>query len=175
MKTLRERMRYAWQQSGKSQIEIAKDCNVSREAVSQWVATEQKKSTNPEYTNLVIFAQSTGYNLNWLLTGEPPQKKNGFEGNTDSDRAKELDVENLLKAVDIYEKFLPSSKYRIRLDDRADIIDRIRKLLGKKPPYTAEILRIVTPIRQKLDKRSNNKDGRRARRGDKGSDKGRDT
>ena len=63
-------MRYAWRASGVTQEAIADRCAVKRAAVSQWVAEEESKSTNPTHDNLTSFADITGYDLRWLLTGK---------------------------------------------------------------------------------------------------------
>ncbi len=76
MKSLRERMRHAWHASGITQVAIAERCKVKRESVSQWVAVDESKGTSPTNDNLACFAEITGYELRWLLTGHGPKTIN---------------------------------------------------------------------------------------------------
>ncbi|HKQ30557.1 MAG TPA: helix-turn-helix transcriptional regulator [Burkholderiales bacterium] len=70
-KTSAERMRFAWEQSGKTQTEIAEYCGVERAAVNKWMPPDPDSSANlPLGENLRKFGEVTGFNTHWLLTGE---------------------------------------------------------------------------------------------------------
>lgn len=68
-KTLAARMKQALKQSGLYQKDIAKECDVTDQAVSGWL-----KSGKVDKSNLVKFAAMTGVNMDWLLTGDGEYK-----------------------------------------------------------------------------------------------------
>jgi hypothetical protein len=70
-KTSAERMRYAWEQSGKTQTDIAEHCGVERATVNKWMPPDPSTPANlPLGDNLRRFGEITGFNTHWLLTGE---------------------------------------------------------------------------------------------------------
>lgn len=58
--------------SGKKKVEIARECNVSASAVTQWV-TGESKNLRPE--SIYALAKATGFRAEWLAIGEGPERE----------------------------------------------------------------------------------------------------
>lgn len=69
-----ERIAYAIAASGKKYKTIAAECGVSPSAVTQWT-TGDTKNVKPE--NLYLLAKQTGFRLDWLASGEGPERSDG--------------------------------------------------------------------------------------------------
>ncbi|MCY1264112.1 HTH-type transcriptional regulator PrtR [compost metagenome] len=65
-----ERIQYAIEQSGKPKKDIAKLCQVTAAAITQW--TQGPKSMRDE--NMFALAKATGFRAEWLSLGTGPQK-----------------------------------------------------------------------------------------------------
>lgn len=70
MGDMNERIKTARQRAKLTQYQLGMYCAVSRNAVTQWEATDPKKRTNPSFDNLSRIAAATHVNIQWLLTGE---------------------------------------------------------------------------------------------------------
>lgn len=66
-----ERIAKAIAGSGLKKGEVAKVCGVANSAVTQWINGDSK-SLKPE--NLFALAKATGFNAQWLATGEGPER-----------------------------------------------------------------------------------------------------
>ena len=141
MKTVAERMRYAWQQSEKTQTEIAEACGVARSAVSQWMPEEPSQATAPTNENLVTFALLTGFELRWLLTGQGPKRR----GEPDSNSGPAAPTkEQLTQCFELLEKTLPSSQFDIPPKERAELTMRMFEVL--KPDGSIDARKVVEVI-----------------------------
>lgn len=75
MKTSADRIRHARKEAGLTQEELGKRCGVTRAAVAQWEAQDEKKRTEPTLESYRAIAEATGVSLEWLLTGIHPALK----------------------------------------------------------------------------------------------------
>lgn len=160
MKTVAERMRYAWQQSGRTQIEIAEACEVGRSAVSQWMPEDAAQATAPTNENLVTFALLTGFELRWLLTGQGPKRS----GEPDSNSGPAAPTkEQLTQCFELLEKTLPASKFDIPAKERAELTMRMFEVL--KPDGSIDARKVVeviiNPFVQRQAGKKRNPDERR--------------
>ena len=64
------RLVLAVRESGRDQVDIARDLGVSKSAVSQWLDTG--KIANHQ---IPLFARATGVSVEWLMTGAEPLSK----------------------------------------------------------------------------------------------------
>ena len=141
MKTVAERLRHAWQQSGKTQTEIAATCGVERAAVSQWMPEDPARATAPTNENLVRFAFLTGFELRWLLTGQGPRRP----GDADSNSGPAAPTkEQLTQCFELLEKTLPASKFNIPARERAELTLRMFEVL--KPDGSIDASKVVEVI-----------------------------
>lgn len=63
-----QRLRSARKYANKTQQQIAEACEISREAVSQWEASDPAKRTFPGMRNLQTVSRVTGAPIEWLLS-----------------------------------------------------------------------------------------------------------
>ncbi|WP_268798041.1 LexA family protein [Pseudomonas huanghezhanensis] len=66
-----ERVAKAIEASGKRKAQIARECQVSSSAVTQWLSGESK-SLKPE--SIYALAAATGFNAEWLAMGTGPER-----------------------------------------------------------------------------------------------------
>jgi transcriptional regulator with XRE-family HTH domain len=164
MKTVAERLRHAWQQSGKTQTEIAETCGVERPAVSQWMPEDPERATAPTNGNLVRFAFLTGFELRWLLTGQGPRRP-GEPGSNSGPAAPTK--EQLTQCFELLEKTLPAKKFNISARVRAELTMRMFDVL--KPDGSIDASKVVEVIinpfmqRQETKKRSAHHERRRTK------------
>ena len=64
------RLAIAVQESGRKQVDIAKDIGVSKSGLSQWLDTGKISSSQ-----IPAFAKATGVSVEWLMTGAEPLSK----------------------------------------------------------------------------------------------------
>jgi len=70
MNTLQERLSWALRHSGLKKIDLARECSVTRAAVSFWFNGSTQSIEGANLTNL---ARATGVNPFWLATGKGPR------------------------------------------------------------------------------------------------------
>ena len=77
MNLLYEHLKQARKDAGISQLEVAKACKVSRNAVTQWEAIDPKKRTEPSIDKLVSISLITGWTISELVGGKKSIHKKG--------------------------------------------------------------------------------------------------
>lgn len=142
MKTLSERLRYAWLQSGLSQTHIASECGISRAAVSQWMPENPAEGGAPTRDNLVCFARVTGFRLEWLLTGQEPRIS--AEEMSAKYRGSRPDPKILASVLAYLEEKLPPSKFGISSQQRAELAVRMYDVL--RPDGTIDTSKMLDVI-----------------------------
>lgn len=63
---IKERLAFALDESGKTQADVARDCNVSTAAVALWFSPRAKDIINIKHENIVKLAPSLGVSVEWL-------------------------------------------------------------------------------------------------------------
>jgi transcriptional regulator with XRE-family HTH domain len=164
MKTVPERLRYAWEQSGKTQTEIAETCGIERQAVAQWMPEDPARATTPTNENLVTLALLTGFELRWLLTGQGPRRP----GEPDSNSGPAAPTkEQLTQCFELLEKTLPADKFKIPPRERAELTMRMFEVLNPDGSIDASkvVEVIINPFMQKQEtkKRSAQHERRRTK------------
>lgn len=159
MKTLSERLRYAWQQSGLSQTHIASECGISRAAVSQWMPENPTDAGAPTRDNLVCFARVTGFRLDWLLTGQEP--KLGAEETAARYRGARPDPKLLASVLAYLGEKLPPSKLGVSWQEWAELAVKMYDVL--RPDGTIDTAKMLDVIIQPTIEKHHDARKRKAR------------
>lgn len=64
---MHKRIRYALKKRNISQQALADKCQVTRNAVTQWVSENPATRTNPSVESLKVIARMTGYSVSFLV------------------------------------------------------------------------------------------------------------
>lgn len=75
-----ERIAMAIEASGKKKGQIAAECGVANSAVTQWIKGESKSL---KLENLYSLSEATGFNAEWLATGNGPERLRQCESNVE--------------------------------------------------------------------------------------------
>lgn len=70
IQTLAWRIRKARSEARLSQADLARLCNTTPSAASQWESELEERRTEPTLDKLILIARATHQSLDWLLTGE---------------------------------------------------------------------------------------------------------
>jgi transcriptional regulator with XRE-family HTH domain len=140
-KTMSERMRYAWEQSNKTQQEIADHCGVERQTVNKWMPPDPGTAANmPLGDNLRKFGEFTGFNTHWLLTGEGSAR-------LDEEAKSPLAVSKtaqLLQCLDMVESHPLLAKIDLLPEVKIELAKRLQKTL--KPDGSVDLSKLIEVI-----------------------------
>ncbi len=140
-KSMSARMRYAWEQSGKTQTEIAEHCGVERQTVNKWMPPDPDTAANmPLGENLRRFGELTGFNTHWLLTGEGSMR-------LDEEAKSPLAVSKtaqLLQCLEMVESHPLLSKVDLLPEVKIELAKRLQKTL--KPDGSVDLSKLIEVI-----------------------------
>ena len=134
-------MRYAWEQSGKTQTEISEHCGVERQTVNKWMPPDPGTAANmPLGENFRRFGEITAFNTHWLLTGEGSM-------HLDDEAKSPLAVSKaaqLLQCLELIESHPMLSEVDLPPEARIELAKRLQGFL--KPDGSIDLSKLIEVI-----------------------------
>lgn len=167
-KTMAERMRHAWEQSGKTQTEIAEHCGVERQTVNKWMPPDPSTPFNmPLGENLRRFAEVTGFSTGWLLASDGPMRSDDEAAKSPLAVSK---AAQLLQCLEMVEAHPVISKFKLEDEVKIDLAKRLQRTLKSDGSFDpSKVIEVIAnPFLKELGAsgKNTNNDVKKKQKGD---------